>query len=168
MSLLPIFAVAHWLVHVNATLNAVATLLLVAGYLLIRRGRVTAHMWAMLAAFAVSSAFLACYLWYHYQVGSVRFTHPGPVRYVYLAVLFTHIPLAALVPPLAVWQMYLGFRAIGCCRAQGPASDDQDLAVYRARHRRWAWWTFPIWMYVSVTGVLVYVMLYHLWPPAGQ
>jgi putative membrane protein len=164
-----LLAAAHPLVHVNAALNAVATVLLVAGFLLIKRGRVTAHMGVMLSAFVVSTVFLGCYLWYHYQVGSVKFTHPGAIRYVYLTILLSHVVLAATVPFLAIWTIYLGFRAIGCCRPTGPTadSDDVNLAVRRAQHRRWARWTLPIWLYVSVTGVLVYMMLYHLWPPMG-
>ena len=174
----------HPIVHLNAALNAVATLLLVAGLLLIKRGQVTAHKRTMLTAFAVSIAFLACYLWYHYQVGSVRFTHPGPVRYVYLAILASHVLLAMTVPVLAIWTIYLGFRATGCCGlgdcrlflSQGdePRRDDEQekgtvpFTAYRVRHRRLARWTFPIWLYVSVTGVVVYVMLYHLWPPVEQ
>ena len=129
------------IVHINALLNATATLLLVAGLLLIKRGRVNAHKWAMLGAFAVSIAFFA--------------------------ILGTHIPLAFCVPFLAVWQIYLGYRATGCCAAGGDATAQvQTVAAYAAKHRRLARWTFPIWLYVSVTGVIVYVMLYHLWPTA--
>jgi putative membrane protein len=180
---------AHPIVHVNATLNALATVLLVLGWWLIKkRGNVDAHKWTMLAAFGVSTVFLVCYLWYHYQVGSVKFTHPGPVRYVYLAILASHVILAATVPVFAISMIYLGFRAIGCCRPQPKKGDSppfaaapsnlradtgergtvpDDLAAYRAKHRRLARWAYPIWLYVSVTGVVVYVMLYHLWPPAA-
>lgn len=161
-----LFAAAHPLVHVNATLNAVATVLLVVGYVLIKRGQVLAHKRVMLTAFAVSIVFLGCYLWYHYQVGRVEFTHPGIVKVIYLVILLSHIVLAATVPVLAVWTIYLGLRATGSFGRGDAAETGQDLAVYRAKHRRWAWWTFPIWLYVSVTGVVVYVMLYHLWPPA--
>jgi putative membrane protein len=156
---------AHPLVHVNATLNAVAAVLLVVGYVLIKRGQVLAHKRVMLTAFGVSIVFLGCYLWYHYQVGSVRFTHPGIVKTIYLVILLTHVVLAATVPVLAVWTIYLGLRATGSFGRGEAAETGQDLAVYRAKHRRMAWWTFPIWLYVSVTGVVVYVMLYHLWPP---
>jgi uncharacterized membrane protein YozB (DUF420 family) len=148
-----LLAAAHPIVHLNAALNATATVLLVIGWLLIKRGRVTAHMQMMFSAFAVSTIFLACYLWYHYQVGSVRFTHPGAVRYVYLAILVSHVLLAFSVPVMAIWTIYLGLRA--------------SVPEYRVRHRRLARWTLPIWLYVSVTGVIVYVMLYHLWPPEG-
>jgi putative membrane protein len=217
---LPPFALApHPIVHLNALLNSVATLLLVAGLVLIKRGQVAAHKRTMLSAFAVSIAFLGCYLWYHYQVGSVRFTHPGPVRYVYYTILISHVLLAITVPVLASWTIYLGLRATGCCEKQAgdcplfltpsdatandemqekgtvPLSKPQheegdsplfpadnirqgdaegrkkgtvpELAAYRMRHRRMAHWTYPIWLYVSVTGVVVYEMLYHLWPPVG-
>ena len=148
-----LLAAAHWLVHLNAALNTTATLLLVVGLVLIKQGRVTAHKRVMLTAFGVSTLFLACYLWYHYQVGSVAFTQQGFVRYVYLTILISHILLAFSVPVLAIWTIYLGLRAT--------ANEG-----YRTRHRRLARWTLPIWLYVSVTGVVVYAMLYHLWPPA--
>jgi len=166
-----LLAAAHPLVHLNATLNAVAAVLLVVGLVMIKQGRVTAHKRVMLTAFAVSIVFLGCYLWYHYLVGSVKFTHPGAIRYVYYVILLTHVVLAMTVPVLAIWTIYLGLRATGCCgkgscETGDPTAPDQDLAVYRGRHRRLARWTYPIWLYVSVTGVVVYVMLYHLWPPA--
>lgn len=134
---------------VNASLNALATCLLVTGYVLIRRGREQAHKCTMLATFAVSCVFLGCYLYYHYHAGSVPFTHPGAVRYVYFAVLIPHVFLAATVPFLAAATIYLG------------------LGDRRAAHRRLARWTFPIWLYVSITGVIVYVMLYQLYPPVS-
>lgn len=160
---------AHPLVHVNASLNALATVLLIVGLIFIKRGRVDAHKQTMLAAFGVSAIFLACYLWYHFQVGSVRFTHAGTVRYVYLAILASHVLLAITVPFLTIRQMYLGFRTVGCC--SGEMTEPERLAtsaLYREKHIRLAKWVFPIWLYVSVTGVVVYVMLYHLWPPAAQ
>lgn len=162
-----LLAAAHPLVHVNATLNAIAAVLLVVGYLLIKQGRVTAHKWTMITAFAVSTAFLACYLWYHYQVGSVEFTHPGAVRYVYWTILLSHVLLAFTVPVLALATIYLGFRATGCCLPQDDEFGRGAADRYRLRHIRLARWTLPIWLYVSVTGVVVYVMLYHLWPPEG-
>jgi putative membrane protein len=128
---------------------------------------VTAHKRVMLSAFVVSSAFLACYLWYHYNVGHVEFTHPGVIRYVYLTILLTHVLLAITVPALASRQIYLGYRALGCCGPKDAAERASVSAEYAARHRRLARWTYPIWLYVSVTGVVVYVMLYHLWPPPG-
>jgi uncharacterized membrane protein YozB (DUF420 family) len=129
---------------VNAILNAIATVLLVRGYLLIRSKRIEEHRKTMLAAFATSCLFLVCYVVYHLQVGSVRFTGVGPIRTVYLTILFTHIVLAAAVPVLAIVTLRRG------------------LAGKYDRHRRIARWTLPIWLYVSVTGVVVYVMLYHL------
>jgi uncharacterized membrane protein YozB (DUF420 family) len=160
---------AHPIVHVNASLNATATVLLLVGLCLIKRGRVEAHKRTMLAAFAVSAMFLACYLYYHYQVGSVRFTHSGPVRYVYYTILASHVLLAFTVPFLAVAQIYLGFRALGCCPSGAHQAEQLvEAAAYRDKHIRLARWTFPIWLYVSVTGVVVYVMLYHLWPAGIQ
>lgn len=160
---------AHPIVHVNASLNVAATVLLTVGLYLIKHGRVEAHKRTMLTAFAVSAVFLACYLYYHSQEGHVVFTHSGFARYVYLAVLWTHIPLAFTVPFLAIAQIYLGFRALGCCPSAVHESEQLvEAATYRDKHIRLARWTFPIWLYVSITGVAVYVMLYHLWPPAGQ
>jgi putative membrane protein len=131
---------------VNASLNATAGVLLVLGLLLIRRRMETAHTFTMCAAFGVSMLFLGCYLYYHFHVGSVKFTGPQPIRTVYLVILLTHVVLAAAVPFLASWTIYLGFR-------------DRRMA-----HRRWANRTFPIWLYVSITGVVIYFMLYHLYP----
>lgn len=128
----------------NATLNATATVLLVAGYRFIRMGRREAHRKTMLAAFAVSVLFLISYLVYHAQVGSVPFQKQGLLRTVYFTILITHVVLAALVPFLAGVTLWRAWRG--------------DFL----RHRRIARWTFPIWLYVSVTGVLVYLMLYQL------
>lgn len=139
-----------WLPTVNATLNALATVLLVLGYRLIRARREAAHKRTMLTAFGVSVAFLVCYLVYHFEVGSVRFSGPQPVRAIYLAILLTHVVLAATVPFLAVTTIYLG------------------LKDRRAAHRRVARWTFPIWLYVSITGVVIYLMLYHIYPSPGR
>jgi putative membrane protein len=161
-----ILLAAHPIVHLNALLNATATVLLLTGFWLIKRGRVEAHKRSMIAAFAVSVAFLLCYLWYHYNVGHVAFTHPGFIRYVYYSILATHIPLAMTVPFLAIGQMYLGFRALGCCASQVHQAEQlASAAAFREKHVRLSHWTFPIWLYVSVTGVIVYGMLYHLWPP---
>lgn len=160
---------AHPLVHVNASLNALATVLLVAGLLLIKRGRVDAHKWTMLAAFGVSAIFLVCYLWYHWSAKHVVFSHPGVVKFVYYTILATHVVLAMTVPFFAVRQIYLGYRAIGCCSSKLPASEQPAVTVqYRNKHVRMARWFYPIWLYVSVTGIVIYVMLYHLWPPVGQ
>jgi uncharacterized membrane protein YozB (DUF420 family) len=134
--------------HVNAALNGTATVLLLAGYVVIKRRHETAHKRLMLTAFAASILFLTCYVVYHAQVGSVKFGRTGAIRGVYLAILVSHIVLAAAVPVLASITIVLG------------------LKDRRASHRRLARWTFPIWLYVSVTGVVIYLMLYHL-PPAG-
>ena len=141
--------IVHSLPHVNASLNFVATALLVVGYVLIKRRREVAHRNVMLACFAVSVLFLISYLTYHYSAGHVKFPkYPPPaVRYTYFAVLMTHIPLAMTVPFLAIGTIYFG------------------LKDSRNAHRRLARWTFPIWLYVSVTGVVVYLMLYQLYPP---
>jgi putative membrane protein len=128
----------------NALLNATSAVLLIAGYGFIRRRAIRAHRVCMLAAFGVSVLFLISYLTYHYHVGTVRFPGSGWVRGVYLTILATHTILAASVPPLAI---------ITLSRAVARRFD---------RHRRIARWTLPIWLYVSVTGVVVYWMLYHL------
>ena len=129
---------------VNASLNALAAILLLIGYVLIRARRVTLHRRVMISAFAVSVLFLISYLTYHAQAGSVGFKKTGPIRTVYFAVLLTHTVLAASVPALASVTLYRAWKG--------------DFA----RHRRIARWTFPIWLYVSVTGVVVYWMLYRL------
>ena len=129
---------------INAALNATAAVLLVWGYRLIRRKRIQTHRKVMIAAFITSCLFLVCYLVYHAQVGTVRFPHTGAIRTVYLSILGTHTVLAALVPILAIITLRRG------------------LAGRYDRHRRIARWTLPIWLYVSVTGVVVYWMLYHL------
>jgi putative membrane protein len=133
--------------HINAGLNGLATLLLILGFVLIKQRREKAHQWTMIGCFAVSVVFLLCYVTYHIGIGgSKRFpSDAGPVRLVYLAILVTHVILAASVPFLAVATIYLGLR-------------DRRIA-----HRRLARWTFPIWLYVSITGVIVYVMLYHVY-----
>jgi putative membrane protein len=147
-------ALIETLPHLNAALNALATLLLIAGYILIKRRQEAAHKWTMLACFSVSVVFLACYLTYHLNIpgGSKRFPAypPAAVRQGYYAVLLTHVVLAAAVPFLASATIWLG------------------LADRRHWHRRLARWTFPIWLYVSITGVVVYVMLYQLYPPGGR
>lgn len=138
--------------HINASLNLAATLLLVIGYVQIRRGREAAHRRVMLACFAVSVVFLACYLTYHVHTTAVnRFPSypPAAVRWTYYLILLTHVVLAAAVPLLAVVTIALG------------------LADRRALHVRLARWTLPIWLYVSVTGVAVYLLLYHAFPPGG-
>jgi uncharacterized membrane protein YozB (DUF420 family) len=134
----------HDLPAVNATLNATAAVLLIWGYTLIRRRKIETHRKVMVAAFCTSILFLICYLVYHSQVGSVPIQKTGAIRTVYLTILATHTLLAATVPVLAVLTLRRALRA--------------DFA----RHRAIAVWTFPIWLYVSVTGVVVYWMLYRL------
>jgi uncharacterized membrane protein YozB (DUF420 family) len=129
---------------VNAVLNATAAVLLVWGYTLIRRRRIAQHRKVMQTAFVVSCLFLACYLVYHYQVGTVRFQKTGALKMLYLGILGTHTLLAAAVPVLAIITLRRG------------------LSASYDKHRRIARWTLPIWLYVSVTGVVVYLMLYHL------
>ncbi len=159
----------HPIVHVNASLNAMATVLLLIGLRLIKNGRVEAHKRIMLAAFAASIAFLACYIWKVTQFGHDRFTHPGMIHYIYDVILASHVSLAITVPFLATRQIYLGFRALGCCAPEVHQAEQlAAAAAYREKHRRLARITFPIWLYVSVTGVIVYLMLYHLWPATPQ
>jgi len=134
----------HDLPAVNAFLNATAALLLVCGYILIRRRRQKTHKRVMIAAFVTSCVFLVCYVIYHAQVGSVKFQHPGAIRAVYLTILATHTALAACVPVLAIVTLRRG------------------LAARFDKHRAIARWTLPIWLYVSVTGVVVYLMLYKM------
>jgi len=132
----------HDLPAVNAGLNAISGVLLVVGYVFIRSRRIEAHRRVMLAAFGVSVLFLISYVVYHAQVGSVRFTRQGIVRPIYFTLLLTHVVLAAAVPPLAIVTLSRG------------------LGARYLKHRAIARWTLPIWLYVSVTGVLVYVLLY--------
>lgn len=134
----------HDLPAVNAALNATAAVLLVWGFTLIRRGRKRAHRRVMIAAFTVSALFLVSYVVYHAQVGSVRFQKTGVIRGIYLAILLTHTLLAAAVPPLAILTLSRGLRG------------------RFDKHRQIARWTLPIWLYVSVTGVVVYWMLYRM------
>ena len=134
----------HDLPAVNAALNATAAVLLVTGYVLIRRRRWTAHRNVMTAALVCSCLFLTSYLVYHAQVGSVRFPGTGAPRTLYLTILATHTVLAAAVPFLA------GITVVRAWRRRYP------------QHKRLARWTLPIWLYVSVTGVVVYWMLYRM------
>ena len=131
---------------VNAALNALAALLLIWGYTLIRRKRIQTHRKVMISAFITSSLFLVCYIAYHVQVGakSTHFQKTGPIRTAYFTILTSHTLLAAAVPVLAVMTLSRG------------------LSARFDRHRAIARWTLPIWLYVSVTGVIVYLMLYHL------
>ncbi len=129
---------------INASLNSISALLLAIGYILIRRGRVAAHRFCMLSAFATSTLFLLSYLTYHFQVGSVPYEGQGWVRPLYFSILISHIILAAAIVPLALVTLVRAVRG------------------KFERHKRIARWTLPIWLYVSVTGVIVYWMLYWL------
>jgi uncharacterized membrane protein YozB (DUF420 family) len=136
----------HDLPTINAALNALAAVLLVWGYILIRSHRIQAHRKVMIAAFVTSSVFLVCYIVYHVQVGakSMHFAKTGAIRTVYFTLLTTHTILAATVPVLAIITLRRG------------------LGGRFEKHRQIARWTLPIWLYVSVTGVVVYMMLYHM------
>ncbi len=161
-----LLAAAHPLVHLNAALNALAAVLLVVGFVLIKRGQQQAHGRVMIAAFVVSCAFLISYLTYHYMVMHVSFTHEGMVRYVYYTILLTHVVLAMTVPFLALTTITFALLGTGVRGAADLPAETRER--FLARHRQLARWTLPIWLYVSVTGVIVYVMLYHLWPPAAE
>jgi uncharacterized membrane protein YozB (DUF420 family) len=131
--------------HLNAVLNALSGALLTAGFLFIRRRRIGAHRACMIAAFCTSVLFLISYVTYHAQMGSRPFPGTGAVRALYFSVLIPHVVLAAAVLPLAIVTLRRGLRR-------------DDL-----RHRRIARWTLPIWLFVSVTGVIVYLMLYQMY-----
>jgi uncharacterized membrane protein YozB (DUF420 family) len=164
-SLSMLAAGAHPLVHLNAALNLTATILLVVGLARVKRGAETAHGKTMLAALVVSAAFLASYLTYHFGVQlTVKFTQTGPIRAVYYAILASHVLLATIVPFVAVAAAVFGSKALGWGAAA--ALDPSARARYRAKHLRLVRWGYPIWLYVSITGVIVYAMLYHLWPSA--
>jgi uncharacterized membrane protein YozB (DUF420 family) len=128
----------------NATLNATSAVLLLTGYAFIRRGHVRRHRAAMISACVVSTLFLTSYVIYHANAGSKPFTGHGAIRALYFTILLTHVVLAAAVPPLALITLWRGLRA----------RLDRHVAIAR--------WTLPIWMYVSVTGVIVYLMLYRM------
>ena len=130
--------------HLNAALNATATVLLVTGWLLIKRRRIQQHRAVMIAAVITSAAFLTSYVTYHANAGSKPFPGTGAIRTVYFAILIPHVILAAVsLPPILITFI------------RGLRRDDQ-------RHRRIARWTLPVWLYVSVTGVIVYLMLYRM------
>jgi len=128
----------------NACLNSISAILLAAGYFFIRRRQIERHRLAMTAAFVTSCLFLVSYLVYHYNVGSVPFAKQGWVRPVYFTILITHVVLAATIVPLALITLNNAWRK------------------RFDKHRRIARWTWPLWMYVSVTGVVIYVMLYQM------
>ncbi len=128
----------------NATLNFTSGLLIGIGVYFIRQKKIQAHRACMLSALSVSALFLISYLFYHYQVGSVRFAQEGWIRTLYLSILLTHTVLAAVIVPMVLRTVYLAVRE----------RFDKHMGIAR--------WTFPIWIYVSVTGVVVYLMLYQL------
>lgn len=148
--------IAAVLPHVNAALNALSTVLLIVAYVLIRAGRRSAHRKVMIAALTVSAVFLASYLTYHFTAPVFVFPGRGWVVPVYYAMLISHVVLATAATPLVVMTAWRGVRA---WRAGG-ASAPQEVF---ARHRAIARWTFPIWLYVTVTGVIIYVTLYHVY-----
>jgi uncharacterized membrane protein YozB (DUF420 family) len=141
-SLLPL----HALPLLNAFLNSLSAVLLCSGYVAIRRRWVSLHKTCMLAAFATSTLFLISYLTYHYHVGSKPFTGQGGIRLVYFTILISHTILAAVIVPLVLLTLTRAWKA------------------QWTRHRRLARWTLPLWLYVSVTGVVVYLMLYQFYP----
>lgn len=133
---------------VNATLNGISTILLAAGFIQIKRGNKAAHRNCMVGALVASTLFLICYVIYHKYAGHTRFADPAWFRPIYLFVLATHVPLAALQVPLILITFSHAVRG------------------QFETHKRFARWTYPIWMYVSVTGVLIYVLLYQVFPQA--
>ncbi len=135
------------LAPLNAILNTIATVLLLAGFYFIKQKRVRAHRACMISAVVVSALFLTSYLIFHYQVGDILFTGQGWIRPVYFAILIPHVILAITILPLALTTLYFGLRS------------------NFTKHRRIARWTWPLWIYVSVTGVIVYLMLYQLYTP---
>jgi putative membrane protein len=135
-----------YLPHLNAVLNTTSAIFLVAGYQFIRRGRISAHRNCQVTAVFTSTLFLISYLTYHYYHGETRFPGEGIVRPFYFAILISHVFLAVVIVPLVLITLYRAARG--------------DFI----RHRRIARWTLPLWLYVSVTGVIVYLMLYHIYP----
>src|SRR2546429_7523958 len=135
-----------FLPHLNAALNTTSALLLLAGFRFIRLGRIQSHRNCQVTAVISSTLFLISYLTYHYYHGASRFAGQGIVRPVYFTILITHTILAIVIVPLILVTLYRATRG--------------DFI----RHRRIARWTLPLWLYVSVTGVIVYLMLYHIYP----
>ncbi|MEK6282681.1 MAG: DUF420 domain-containing protein [Acidobacteriota bacterium] len=135
-----------YLPHLNALLNSTSALFLIAGYLFIKFGRIQAHRNCQITAVATSTIFLASYLTYHYYHGDTPFLGQGIVRPFYFTILITHVILAIVIVPLVLVTLY------------------RALRLDFIRHRRIARWTLPLWLYVSVTGVIVYLMLYHFYP----
>lgn len=135
-----------FLPHLNAILNSTSALLLLTGFKFIRLGRIQAHRNCQVTAVLTSTLFLISYLTYHYYHGATRFAGQGIVRPLYFTILITHTILAVVIVPLIIITLYRAMRG--------------DFI----RHRHIARWTLPLWLYVSVTGVIVYLMLYHIYP----
>jgi putative membrane protein len=135
------------LAPLNAILNTTATILLLAGFYFIKHRNIRAHRICMISAVCVSALFLTSYLIFHYEVGDILFTGQGWIRPVYFSILIPHVILAGLIVPLALITLYFALRS------------------RFASHRRIARWTWPLWIYVSVTGVIVYLMLYQFYTP---
>ena len=135
---------------VNAALNTLSTIFLTCGYVFIRRQRQVAHRNCMIGAVFSSALFLTCYLIYHYNAGRTVFRDPAWFRPIYLTILLTHTILAVVIVPMVLTTLY---------RAARRQFD---------RHKKIARWTWPIWMYVSITGVIIYFLLYHIFPQAGR
>ncbi|MGI9069466.1 MAG: DUF420 domain-containing protein [Pyrinomonadaceae bacterium] len=136
----------NYLPHLNAFLNSTSALFLIAGYRFIRARRIQAHRNCQVTAVITSTVFLISYLTYHYYHGDTPFLGQGMVRPFYFAILISHVILAIVIVPLVLITLYRAVRL--------------DFI----RHRRIARWTLPLWLYVSVTGVIVYLMLYHIYP----
>ena len=135
---------------VNAALNTLSTIFLTCGYVFIRRQRQVAHRNCMIGAVISSAVFLTCYLIYHYNAGRTVFRDPAWFRPIYLTILLTHTILAVVIVPMVLKTLYHAARR------------------QFDRHKKIARWTWPIWMYVSITGVVIYFLLYHIFPQAGR
>lgn len=135
---------------VNATLNGISTLLLIAGWITVRRNMWRTHGWLLTAALGTSAAFLSCYLYYHFHAGHTRFQGPPLAKTIYFLILIPHILLAVIMVPFIIQAVFFAVRR------------------QWARHSRITRWLMPVWLYVSVTGVLVYMMLYQWFPSAAQ
>jgi uncharacterized membrane protein YozB (DUF420 family) len=131
---------------INATLNGTSAVLLLFGRILIAKRQIAAHRACMIAAMVASALFLCCYLFFHYEVGNIRFLGEGWARPVYFTILITHVTLAIVIVPMAIITLNRGLNA------------------RYDKHRAIAKWTWPLWMYVSITGVIVYFMLYQWFP----
>ena len=127
---------------INATLNGIATIFLVWGWVAIKQQRQDVHKRCMVAALVCSAAFLTCYLFYHWQAGSTPYEGEGALRYIYFFILATHVPLAALMTPFILAAVWFAYRQ----------RFDRHVMITK--------WLWPVWVYVSITGVLIYVMLY--------